>query len=152
MWVRGIPSTNTGWAENELRAALGRRTWGAGEAQYEWGSCTHSSIGQHPKPRGQQEREGILPCSGETPPAELPSALGPPKLRRTGTCWSTCRRSRVSPVRQPKSAGVVQFYRSLSLPKGRLQGSNRRSFARVCNDRTRSNGFKLNKNRFKIMY
>jgi len=25
-----IPSTNTGWAENGLRAALRRRTWGVG--------------------------------------------------------------------------------------------------------------------------
>jgi len=29
-WVRAIPSTNTGWAENGLRAALRRRTWGTG--------------------------------------------------------------------------------------------------------------------------
>jgi len=27
-WVRAIPSTNKGWAENGLRAALRRRTWG----------------------------------------------------------------------------------------------------------------------------
>jgi len=27
-WVRAIPSTNIGWAENGLRAALRRRTWG----------------------------------------------------------------------------------------------------------------------------
>jgi len=26
-WVRAIPSTDTGWAENGLRAALRRRTW-----------------------------------------------------------------------------------------------------------------------------
>ena len=26
--VRAIPSTNTGWAENSLRAVLRRRTWG----------------------------------------------------------------------------------------------------------------------------
>ena len=27
-WVGAIPSTNTGWVENGLRAALRRRTWG----------------------------------------------------------------------------------------------------------------------------
>jgi len=27
-WVRAIPSTNTGWGENGLRAAQRRRTWG----------------------------------------------------------------------------------------------------------------------------
>ena len=27
-WVRAIPSTNRGWMENGLRAALPRRTWG----------------------------------------------------------------------------------------------------------------------------
>jgi len=45
-WVRTISSTNIGWAENGLRAALGRRTW-----EYWWMGNSTSPGSVHLQPR-----------------------------------------------------------------------------------------------------
>jgi len=42
------------------------------------------SPGLHPQQRGHRAREGILPCSGDTPPAALHPALEPSAQDRPG--------------------------------------------------------------------
>ena len=87
-WVGAIPSTNTGWTESELRAALRRRTWGCWLMRSSaWPGNVRSQPGR-PTISWAAPRESWPACQGrwcETPSGVLRPALEPSAQERHGS-------------------------------------------------------------------